>query len=97
MSISIGVNFYTNVTRRHARVHQLNRVLRKWGLDPTPLVCSRCVSASRHRWALAWHGLARGSSIMQVRRWPPDAVLPDTSRLRCALAHWILRIGQGLA
>ena len=34
VSISIGVNFYTNVTRRHARVHQLNRVLRRWGTEP---------------------------------------------------------------
>lgn len=34
MSISIGVNFYTDVTRRHARVHQCNRVLRGLGLRP---------------------------------------------------------------
>lgn len=36
VSISIGVVFYSDVTRRQARVHQLNRVLRKAGLEPTP-------------------------------------------------------------
>ncbi|MBO9513735.1 MAG: cupin [Variovorax sp.] len=34
VAISIGVNFYTPVTRRTAQVHQLNRVLRKCGLSP---------------------------------------------------------------
>ncbi|MGA8009916.1 MAG: cupin [Thiomonas sp.] len=34
VSISIGVVFYTAVTRHHARVHQCNRVLRNLGLDP---------------------------------------------------------------
>jgi hypothetical protein len=36
VSISIGINFYTRTTRRHARVHQVNRVLRRLGLEPTP-------------------------------------------------------------
>lgn len=36
VSISIGITFYTQATRRHARVHQLNRVLRRLGLNPTP-------------------------------------------------------------
>ena len=36
VSISIGVNFYTSVTRRHALVHQCNRVLRRIGFNPTP-------------------------------------------------------------
>ncbi|RST47314.1 JmjC domain-containing protein [Variovorax sp. MHTC-1] len=34
VSISIGVTFYTSVTRETARVHQVNRVLRKCGLSP---------------------------------------------------------------
>lgn len=34
VSISIGVNFYTDLTRRHARVHQTNWALRKIGLTP---------------------------------------------------------------
>ncbi len=61
MSISIGVNFYTDRTRRHARVHQCNRVLRQFGLQPrepglsvwrdmlkAPLGWS--VAAARARW-----------------------------------------------
>ena len=32
--VSMGVVFYTRVTRRHARVHQLNHVLRRLGLSP---------------------------------------------------------------
>lgn len=34
VSISIGVTFYTSVTRQVARVHQVNRVLRRSGLSP---------------------------------------------------------------
>jgi hypothetical protein len=34
VSISVGVTFYTSVTRRTARIHQVNRVLRKCGLSP---------------------------------------------------------------
>ncbi|RZL86975.1 MAG: cupin [Variovorax sp.] len=34
VSISIGVTFYTSVTRSMARVHQVNRLLRKIGLSP---------------------------------------------------------------
>jgi len=36
VSISIGTVFYSDVTRRHARVHQLNQVLRRFGARPTP-------------------------------------------------------------
>jgi hypothetical protein len=35
LSISLGVNFYTEVTRRTARVHQFNRVLRRLGVTPS--------------------------------------------------------------
>jgi hypothetical protein len=35
VSISIGVVFYSQTTRHHARVHQLNRVLRRAGFSPT--------------------------------------------------------------
>jgi hypothetical protein len=34
LSISIGVTFYTSVTLRTARIHQVNRVLRRCGLSP---------------------------------------------------------------
>lgn len=61
VSISIGVVFYTAVTRHHARVHQCNRVLRQLGLSP---VCpglspwrdaakapvGRAIAAARGRW-----------------------------------------------
>jgi hypothetical protein len=34
VTISIGINFYTPVTRRHANVHAFNDLLRKAGLQP---------------------------------------------------------------
>jgi hypothetical protein len=34
VSVSIGVTFYTDLTRKHAHVHQLNEVLRRLGLSP---------------------------------------------------------------
>jgi hypothetical protein len=34
VSISIGVVFYTDVTRKHSRVHAGNRLLRKIGFSP---------------------------------------------------------------
>ena len=34
VSISIGVVFYTDVTRQHAHLHALNRVLRRFGVSP---------------------------------------------------------------
>ena len=34
VSISIGIVFYTSVTRKHAHIHALNRTLRKFGMDP---------------------------------------------------------------
>lgn len=34
VAISVGVNFYTAHTRKTARVHQFNRMLRKCGLSP---------------------------------------------------------------
>ena len=34
--ISIGMVFYTDVTRRDAEVHALNRVLRKFKIPTTP-------------------------------------------------------------
>ena len=34
-SLSIGVNFYTELTRRHARAHQANKLLRRLGLTPS--------------------------------------------------------------
>ena len=32
--ISIGINFYTETTRRHANVHAFNKVLRRLGMKP---------------------------------------------------------------
>jgi hypothetical protein len=34
VAISVGVNFYTSVTRRTARLHQVNRLMRSFGLSP---------------------------------------------------------------
>lgn len=34
VAISIGINFYTSVTRKHAHLHALNSLLRKVGLNP---------------------------------------------------------------
>jgi len=36
VSVSIGTVFYSDVTRRHARVHQFNQVLRRLGVTPRP-------------------------------------------------------------
>jgi hypothetical protein len=36
ISVSIGTVFYSDVTRRHARVYQVNQVLRRLGLAPRP-------------------------------------------------------------
>jgi len=35
VSVSLGVNFYTSVTRRTARVHQFNRIARRLGMSPS--------------------------------------------------------------
>jgi hypothetical protein len=46
VSISFGVNFYTDATRRTARVHQVNRLMRKnFGLLPTSPGESRTADA----------------------------------------------------
>ncbi len=42
VSISIGINFYTSITRHYAKVHQINRVLRRLGVTPHP--------PGRHAW-----------------------------------------------
>ena len=45
VAVSIGVNFYTSVTRNTARVHQVNRLLRKCGLSPASPGESRMADA----------------------------------------------------
>jgi hypothetical protein len=45
VAISIGVNFYTSVTRNTARVLQVNRLMRRWGLTPSDPGRSRLVDA----------------------------------------------------
>ncbi len=61
VSISIGTVFYSDVTRRHARVHQLNQVLRRIGLTPRApgesamldalkAPVGRALAAARYRW-----------------------------------------------
>ena len=61
MSISIGVNFYTDQTRKQARVHQCNRVLRGVGLQPR----EPGVSA----WRDAWKAPVGWSIAAARRRW----------------------------
>jgi len=34
VSVSLGINFYTSVTRRTAQVHQFNRIMRRMGMSP---------------------------------------------------------------
>jgi hypothetical protein len=36
VSISIGIVFYTDETKRHANIHALNQVLRRFGANPRP-------------------------------------------------------------
>jgi Cupin-like domain len=36
VAISVGINFYTDITRRNAYVHTANGVLRRFGFDPHP-------------------------------------------------------------
>ena len=43
--VSMGVVFYSRVTRRHARVHQFNHVLRRFGVTPRPPGESAAVDA----------------------------------------------------
>lgn len=57
LSISVGMVFYTNVTRRHARVHMMNHFLRQWGVEPRePGVADRMdvvkAATGRGLWAL---------------------------------------------
>ena len=37
VSISLGIVFYTDFTRRQARIHQFNHLLRKLGMSPEPV------------------------------------------------------------
>lgn len=49
VSISIGINFYTDATRRAAYVHSANRILRRLGLQPV----GPDISAWRDAWKYA--------------------------------------------
>lgn len=49
VSISIGVVFYTDETRRQARIYQCNNVLRKFGLNPRPPGASKMGDALKSR------------------------------------------------
>jgi hypothetical protein len=53
VSISIGVNFYTAHTRRAANVHALNRMLRRFGLNPREPGASNKVDAVKYPLARA--------------------------------------------
>jgi hypothetical protein len=81
VSISIGVTFYTSVTRSMARVHQVNWLLRRFGLSPafpgdspaadaikTPL--GRLVGAAR--WSLA-KGLGPARRLRREAKAPPGS------------------------
>ena len=56
ISVSLGINFYTSVTRRTARVHQFNRVLRRLGMTPSfpgESVAADSLKAPMGRWLAA--------------------------------------------
>jgi hypothetical protein len=57
LSISVGMVFYTNITRRHARVYMMNQFLRRLGVEPRePGVADRMdvvkAIAGRGLWAI---------------------------------------------
>lgn len=56
VSISIGVVFYTDVTRRAAHLHILNRLLRRLGVEPRAPGERPWVDALKYplAWALVW-------------------------------------------
>lgn len=63
--VSIGIVFYTSVTRRHANVHAFNEVLRRFGMTPQPPGESREVDAVKYplgRAVVAARRLTRGYS-----------------------------------
>lgn len=49
VSVSIGVVFYTEETRRQARIYQCNNVLRKFGINPNPPGASTLGDAVKSR------------------------------------------------
>lgn len=57
VSISIGVVFYTDVTRRAARLHILNRILRRLGLTPSVPGARPWIDAAKYplACALVWY------------------------------------------
>jgi hypothetical protein len=62
VSISIGVVFYTDVTRQHAHIHALNRVLRKFGISPRVPGESALIDGLKSPFAnaIAWDMRRRG-------------------------------------
>ena len=63
VSVSIGIVFYTKVTRRHANVHAFNQVLRRFGLAPQPPGQSPAIDAVKYplgRAVVAARRLTRG-------------------------------------
>ena len=62
VSISIGVVFYTDVTRRHAHIHALNRVLRRLGVSPRVPGASPLIDGLKGPFAnaIAWDMRRRG-------------------------------------
>jgi hypothetical protein len=56
VSISIGVVFYTDVTRRHAYVHAFNRLLRRTGLSPSLPGQSRLMDTLKYPLGRAYVG-----------------------------------------
>lgn len=70
VSISIGVVFYTALTRHHARVHQCNRVLRSLGANPQPPGESSWRDALK---APVGHAIASARSRWRGYKAPPGA------------------------
>ncbi len=60
VAISIGINFYTRQTRRHALVHQFNRLVRRAGVSPLP------PGISPWRDALKW---PLGRAVVRLLQW----------------------------
>jgi len=72
VAISVGVNFYTSVTRNTARVHQVNRLLRKCGISPASPGESHMADAIKAPMGRVI-GAARAAMSSQAQKPPPGS------------------------